>query len=183
MVLAFLLALLLFPYLHIIVVCITIITGRTIRSQNMGDFEKDIQSSFINERVKANLNVLYTSNWLYNKMSANLKPFGLTHEQFNVLRILRGKHPEFMNQKDILARMVAPNSNLTLIIKKLIHKDLIQVSQSDEDRRAYKINLTNEGLLKLKELDGFINKNKESLSSLSESEAFHLNALLDKIRS
>ena len=148
----------------------------------MGDLEKDIQSGFINERVKANLNVLYTANWIYNQMSANLKPFGLTHEQFNVLRILRGKHPEFMNQKDILARMVAPNSNLTLIVKKLVDKNLIEVEQSAEDKRAYEINLTENGLLKLKELDEFIKSQKGNFSNLSESEAFHLNALLDKIR-
>ena len=148
----------------------------------MGDLGKDIQSSFINERVKANLNVLYTANWVYNKMSANLKPFGLTHEQFNVLRILRGKHPDFMNQKDILGRMVAPNSNLTLIVKKLVDKNLIKVSQSSEDKRAYEINLTESGIAKLKELDEFIKSRKENFSNLSESEAFHLNALLDKIR-
>jgi DNA-binding MarR family transcriptional regulator len=148
----------------------------------MADFEKDIQSSFINERVKANLNVLYTANWIYNKMSANLKPFGLTHEQFNVLRILRGKHPDFMNQKDILSKMVAPNSNLTLIIKKLIDKNLVKVNQSATDKRAYEINLTEDGLLKLEKLDEFIASNKEGFSPLSESEAFHLNALLDKIR-
>lgn len=148
----------------------------------MADFEDDIQSKFINERVKANLNVLYTANWIYNKMSSNLKPFGLTHEQFNVLRILRGKHPDFMNQKDVLSRMVAPNSNLTLIIKKLIGKNLVKVNQSAEDKRAYEINLTENGLLKLKEVDEFIRSQKDGFSSLSESEAFHLNALLDKIR-
>ena len=148
----------------------------------MGDLEKDIQSSFINERVKANLNVLYTANYIYNKMSANLKPYDLTHEQFNVLRILRGKHPDFMNQKDILSRMVAPNSNLTLIIKKLIDKNLVKVNQSEADKRAYEINLTEAGLLKLKELDEYIKSRQDNFSPLSESEAFHLNALLDKIR-
>ena len=148
----------------------------------MGDLEKDIQSSFINERVKANLNVLYTANWIYNKMSANLKPFDLTHEQFNVLRILRGKHPEFMNQKDILERMIAPNSNLTLIIRKLADKRLIEVEQSSEDKRAYEINLTEGGMSKLKEVDKYIKAQNDNLSNLSESEAFHLNALLDKMR-
>lgn len=148
----------------------------------MADFEKDIQSSFINERVKANLNVLYTANWIYNKMSVNLKPFGLTHEQFNVLRILRGKHPEPMPQKDILKRMIAPNSNLTLIVKKLVTKNLIAVVQSAADKRHYEISLTADGLLKLTELDQFIEAHKGNFSKLSESEAFHLNALLDKIR-
>lgn len=148
----------------------------------MGDFKNDIQSSFLNERVKANLNVLYTANYLYNKMSANLKPFGLTHEQFNVLRILRGKHPDFMSQKDILERMLAPNSNLTLIIKKLVRKKLITVKQSAKDKRAYEINITADGMLKLKELDQYIKSQKGNFSPLSESEAFHLNALLDKLR-
>lgn len=148
----------------------------------MADFENDIQSKFMNERVKANLNVLYTANWIYNRISADLKPFGLTHEQFNVLRILRGKHPDFMNQKDILVRMVAPNSNLTLIVKKLIDKNLVKVNQSETDKRAYEINLTADGLQKLKELDEHIESKKNDFSSLSESEAFHLNALLDKIR-
>lgn len=167
--------------MHKLVVCITIFLKLGI-DFDMGDFENDIQSSFINERVKANLNVLYTANWIYNKMSANLKPYGLTHEQFNVLRILRGKHPEFMSQKDILKRMVAPNSNLTLIVKKLVDKELIKVNQSAFDGRQYEINITEAGLLKLKELDEFIKSQKDSFSSLSESEAFHLNALLDKVR-
>lgn len=148
----------------------------------MAGFEDDIQSSFINERVKANLNVLYTANWIYNRMSANLKPYNLTHEQYNVLRILRGKHPESMSQKDILKRMIAPNSNLTLIVKKLVDKGLIEVRQSALDGRQYEINITEKGLLKLKELDEFIKLQKDNFSPLSESEAFHLNALLDKIR-
>ncbi len=164
-----------------LVVCITIFSALVIYF-DMADFEKDIQSSFPSERVKANLNVLYTANWIYNRMSANLKPFGLTHEQFNVLRILRGRHPEFMSQKDILKRMVAPNSNLTLIVKKLVDKELIEVSQSALDGRQYEINITKAGLLKLKEVDEFIKSQKDNFSSLSESEAFHLNALLDKIR-
>jgi len=148
----------------------------------MGDFKNDIKSGFINEHVKANLNILYTANYIYNKISANLKPFDLTHEQFNVLRILRGKHPEFMNQKEILERMIAPNSNLTLIIKKLVDKNLVKVNQSAIDKRAYEINITEDGMVKLEELDQFIKAQKGNFSSLSESEAFHLNALLDKIR-
>jgi DNA-binding MarR family transcriptional regulator len=148
----------------------------------MGDLEKDIQSSFINEQQKADLNVLYTANWVYNKISGNLKPFGLTLEQFNVLRILKGSHPEFMSQKDILARMVAPNSNLTLIIKKLVDKNLIEVNKSATDNRAYEISLTEDGMIKLDEVGEHIKSKKGNFSALSESEAFHLNALLDKIR-
>lgn len=149
----------------------------------MARLEEEIkQSKFQNEQIKANLNVLFTANWLYNKISANLKPFNLTHEQFNVLRILKGSHPKEMCQKDILSRMIAPNSNVTLIIKKLVVKKLIKVNQSELDKREYKINITHSGLSLLEEIDKVFKQSKNTMNGLSASEAFHLNALLDKLR-
>jgi DNA-binding MarR family transcriptional regulator len=149
----------------------------------MASLEKEIkQSKFENELIKANLNILFTSNWLYNKISANLKPFNVTHEQFNVLRILKGSHPEVMCQKDILSRMIAPNSNVTLIIKKLVTKNLIQVIQSNTDKREYQITITNTGLALLDEIAKSMKAKNTYFNSLTVSEAFHLNALLDKLR-
>lgn len=149
----------------------------------MASLEEAIkQTKFPDELIKANLNVLYTANWLYNKITNNLKPFNLTHEQYNVLRIIKGKHPESMCQKDILSRMVAPNSNVTLIIKKLVAKQLVSVNQSEVDKREYKINLTMAGQNLLKEVNEHLLTAPNLISTLSESEAFHLNALLDKLR-
>jgi DNA-binding MarR family transcriptional regulator len=150
----------------------------------MASLEQDIkQKNFANEQVKANLNVLYTANWIYNKISSFLKPNNLTHEQFNVLRILRGSQPKNMCQKDILSRMIAPNSNVTLIITKLKTKKYIKVIQSEKDKREYVINITKEGLSVLNEMDKIFEQQKRNFNNLSDSEAFHLNALLDKIRS
>jgi DNA-binding MarR family transcriptional regulator len=150
----------------------------------MASLEHDIkQKNFANEQVKANLNVLYTANWIYNKISSFLKPNNLTHEQFNVLRILRGSQPKNMCQKDILSRMIAPNSNVTLIITKLKTKKYIKVIQSEKDKREYVINITTEGLSVLNEMDKIFEQQKRNFNNLSDSEAFHLNALLDKIRS
>jgi DNA-binding MarR family transcriptional regulator len=149
----------------------------------MRTLEEEIkQSKFANEHIKANINVLFTANWLYNKFSVLLKPYNLTHEQFNVLRILKGSHPKEMCQKDILSRMIAPNSNLTLIIKKLVVKKLIKVSQSAIDKREYQIQITTQGLNLLKEIEKEFSKINKPLNGLSTSEAFHLNALLDKLR-
>ncbi|OYU94584.1 MAG: MarR family transcriptional regulator [Bacteroidetes bacterium B1(2017)] len=149
----------------------------------MASLEQEIkQKSFASEQVKANLNVLFTANWIYNKISSFLKPHNLTHEQLNVLRILRGSHPKTMCQKDVLSRMIAPSSNVTLIIKKLKTKNFILVHQSEKDKREYVISITKEGLSLLKKLDQVFDNEKGSLLKLSESEAFHLNALLDKIR-
>lgn len=141
------------------------------------------QKAFESELVKANLNVLYTANWLYNKINAVLKTYNLTHEQFNVLRILKGSQPHSMCQKDILSRMIAPNSNVTLIIKKLVAKNYVRVAQSDADKRHYDISITEEGLLLLHEVNQAIANNKHTFNGLSVSESFHLNALLDKLRS
>lgn len=154
-----------------------------VRNSKMASLEKEIQQkSFANEQVKANLNVLYTANCLYNQITSALKPFQLTHEQFNVLRILRGSHPKSMNQKDILSRMISHSSNLTLIIKKLKDKKFVTVLQSKKDKREYIINISKIGLSKLKVVDQFMQLQKENWSRLTESEAFHLNALLDKMR-
>jgi DNA-binding MarR family transcriptional regulator len=149
----------------------------------MASLEKEIQqSSFANEHIKANLNVFFTANWLYNKISAILKPYNLTQEQFNVLRILRGSHPKSMCQKDILSRMVSPSSNVTLLVRKLVKKELISVHQSDSDRREYVINIKKKGLDLLKELDKHLENQKEYISKLTDAEAKQLNKLLDKMR-
>lgn len=149
----------------------------------MATLEEEIkQSKFPNEHIKAHLNVLFTANWLYNKISANLKPFNLTHEQFNVLRILKGSHPKKMNQKDVLSRMIAPNSNITLIVKKLVVKRLIVVQKSSTDKREYEINITNSGLQLLKEIGKDLKDKTNTIGKISVSEAFHLNALLEKLR-
>lgn len=140
------------------------------------------QTKFQSEHIKSHLNVLYTANWLYNKISSHLKPFNLTHEQFNVLRILKGSHPQKMSQKDILSRMIAPNSNITLIVKKLINKQLIEVQQSEIDKREYEINITSSGLALLDQVGLELSNQANLIGKLSTSEAFHLNALLDKLR-
>jgi DNA-binding MarR family transcriptional regulator len=149
----------------------------------MARLEEEIkQPKFASEHIKANLNLLFTANWLYNKLSANLKPHNLTHEQFNVLRILKGSHPKCMRQRDILSRMIAPNSNVTLIVQKLLKKQLIVVQQSEMDKREYEINISDAGLDLLEVVGKDFRSKPNILGSLSVSEAFHLNALLDKLR-
>lgn len=137
---------------------------------------------FNNEQLKANINILYTANWLYNKMSAILKPYNLTHEQFNILRILRGSHPRSMCQKDVLSRMIAPQSNITALMKKLVAKGLVVIVKSTSDKREYVINISEQGLELLEKMDTELKPEMLKVNTLSVSEAFHLNSLLDKIR-
>lgn len=151
--------------------------------EDMASIEQEIkQVKFGNELVKANINVLFTANWLNNRISAVFKPFNVTHEQFNVLRILKGSHPTAMCQKDILSRMIAPNSNVTLLIKKLKDKNLIAVLQSDRDKREYEISIAEPGLSLLLEIESILQSKVTDFNQLEESDAKTLNDLLDKLR-
>lgn len=149
----------------------------------MASIEKEIkQGRFKYPQVKANINVLFTANWLNNNITTILKPHNLTPEQFNVLRILRGRHPEGMCQKDILERMIARQSNVTLIVKKLKTKKMIEVLRSELDRREYVISITAFGLSVLELVDKVSTREIISVNKLTDGEANQLSLLLDKLR-
>lgn len=145
--------------------------------------EDEIKSKgFPNEQVKATINVLFTASWLHAKVSAHLRQFDLSHEQFNVLQILKGQHPNPVAQKDILHRMVDRSSNLTRILAKLKAKGLVVIDRSETDRREYEIRLTPEALSLQCTIASCNEIAPDTMIGLNTSECFHLNALLDKLR-
>ena len=109
--------------------------------------EEAIQTqTFGSEKHKAVLHLMYTTYVLKTKIAAVLKESEITMEQYNVLRIMRGKHPQCMCVKDIAGRMIERNSNVPRIADKLVAKKLIQRYQSKEDKRHTSLSLTNKGL-------------------------------------
>lgn len=149
----------------------------------MASIEEEIkQKSFVSEQAKATINLLFTANWLQSKISAVLRPYGLSPEQYNVLRILNGSHPNALCQKDILDRMIAPKSNLTLIIGRLKQKNCVEVNRASHDKREYSISITESARTMLQEVYHVLNQHQSSTLPLNEKEANSLNALLEKIR-
>lgn len=145
--------------------------------------EQAIKSTkFKNEVHKATLNVLYTAWWLKTLMSKELKGFGLTHEQYNVLRILRGKHPESMCVKDIGSRMIEPSSNVPRIIDRLVIKKLVKRANSEIDKRETVITLTQSGIAVLEATTSKVNELMETDVQMTEKDATSLNQLLEKLR-
>lgn len=145
--------------------------------------EQAIKSSkFKSEVQKAGLNILYTAWWLKTIMSKELKEYGLTHEQYNVLRILKGKYPEQMCVRDIACRMIEKNSNVPRIIDRLEVKKLVRRSTSAEDKRETVITLTTAGINMLaittEKIDGLYTETVQ----MDEECAGTLNSLLEKIR-
>ena len=146
----------------------------------MGDISKDIQSTFPSEKVKAFINIKYTANWLSSIENEFFKPFGISPQQFNILRILRGAGKAIKVQ-EIKDRMIERAPNATRLMDKLCSKNLIERIRCPEDRRVVHIAITNEGLNLLNDIDKLGNKNK-ILDKLTEEEAKQLSNLLDKVR-
>lgn len=145
--------------------------------------EQAIQSTrFKNEVHKAGLNILYTAWWLKTVMSRELKEFGLTHEQYNVLRILKGKHPELICVKDIACRMIEKNSNVPRIIDRLEIKKLVKRATSEADKRETVISLTQSGIAVLEASTQRINVIFDEVMVINEDEAASINQLLEKVR-
>ncbi|WP_204345311.1 MarR family winged helix-turn-helix transcriptional regulator [Psychroserpens algicola] len=145
----------------------------------MGDLSKDINSSFPNSKVKALLNIIYTANWINSHQNAFFKPFGISPQQFNILRILRGAG-EPIKVQTIKERMLERAPNATRLMDKLCDKHLIERLPCPDDRRVVHINITTKGLGLLDEIDKDFKD--DILKNLTEKEAGQLSDLLDKIR-
>ncbi|HEX8279140.1 MAG TPA: MarR family transcriptional regulator [Segetibacter sp.] len=137
---------------------------------------------FSSESQKAGLNIMYTAWWLKTLISRELKIFGLTAEQFNVLRILKGKHPEKMCVKDIAGRMIERNSNVPRIIDRLVAKKYADRSNSEIDKRETVIALTDDGIDILQNASKKVNDLFSRAFSIKEEEARQLNDLLESVR-
>jgi len=145
----------------------------------MGDLSKDINSKFPNNKVKALLNIIYTANWINSHQNAFFKPYGISPQQFNILRILKGAG-EAIKVQTIKERMIERAPNATRLMDKLCDKNLIKRLPCPEDRRVVFIEITSEGLQLLNEIS--INFKDDLLENLTNDEALLLSDLLDKIR-
>ncbi len=145
----------------------------------MGNISKDINSTFPNKKVKALINIKYTANWLQSLENDFFKPYEISPQQFNILRILRGaKKP--IKAQIVKERMVERAPNATRLLDKLSEKKLIERTRCKKDKRVLYVNITKEGLLLLSDLD--TDFSPDFLSDLSEKEAALLSDLLDKLR-
>lgn len=145
----------------------------------MGDLSKDINSKFANNRIKALLNILYTANWITSCQNEFFKNYGISPQQYNILRILKGAE-EPLNVQVIKDRMIERAPNATRLMDKLCAKKLIDRLPCPEDRRVVKIIITDDGKALLASIPD--NLNKDLLKNLNEDEAEQLSNLLDKMR-
>jgi DNA-binding MarR family transcriptional regulator len=144
--------------------------------------EKDInQQVFRSEYQKSIINLIYTFNWVNEKLNKSFEPFDITQQQFNILRILRGAG-EPLSTLQIRQRMLDKMSDTSRIVDRLVKKGMVKKSTCREDRRLVDVLLTDKGKKLLQTMDGMNEEMEAVFKYLSEGEARQLNTLLDKIR-
>lgn len=146
--------------------------------------EEAIQQKKIDDPYsKAIINLLYTNSYIVSHQSRFFKSYGISAEQYNVLRILRGQHPEPISVSSIQERMLNKMSNASRLVEKLTQKGFADRAECPSDRRQVDVTISSEGLSLLGTLEeGVMTLNREILH-LSPKELEVLSNLLDKARS
>ena len=149
----------------------------------MGKIEEAIQQKeFKNPFNKAVVNLLYTHSYLVTSQNGLLKPYDLSPEQYNVLRILRGQNGVPTTVSSIQERMLNKMSNASRLVDKLKSKDLVKREECPSDRRQVDILITEKGLQLLEILEKQVDQSHKNFLHLNEEEVIQLNDLLDKLR-
>ena len=144
--------------------------------------EKDIsQRKFKTEYQKVMVNLIFTHNWMMERMKQFFEQADLTPQQFNILRILRGAGQP-LSTLQIRQRMLDKMSDTSRIVDRLIKKGLAKKVVCKSDRRLVDVSISEKGLKLLEKLDDMQTDLDGIVNKLNESDAKQLNKLLDKIR-
>lgn len=148
----------------------------------MGFDEEIKQTKKVSNYQKGIANLVLTHNHVVSQLEAFIDEYDLTLPQYNILRILRGQHPEPSTNNLIKERIIQRNSDVTRIMDRLITKGLVDRTGCCNDRRKVDILISREGLRILNEIDNHIDVVENLLSGLDQKEIITFNILLDKIR-
>jgi MarR family 2-MHQ and catechol resistance regulon transcriptional repressor len=145
--------------------------------------EKDIkQQHFTSENQKVIINLVFTNNWLTEKIRVLLSAEDITLQQFNILRILRGSYPQPLSTLTIRERMLDKMSDTSRIVDRLLLKGLVSKKTCPSDKRLVDISITEEGKKVLTKIDRNEKEMSAIVGNLNQQEMKLLNGLLDKMR-
>ena len=141
--------------------------------------ENEIKHIFSSAQQRALTNIIFTSNWVLNRIASALKPTNLSLQQFNVLSILYGQPNYTATVTLITDRLIDRMPNTSRLLNKLMDKGLIEKERNSSDQRVVYIKLTQDGIVQKKRARAIIDS---ILVSLSDEEADLLNDMLEKVR-
>jgi DNA-binding MarR family transcriptional regulator len=144
--------------------------------------DEAIKAKFRNIEHKTAVNLIFTAHWLEDYFSETLKSYDLTHQQFNVLRILRGSFPMPLTQREIRERMIDKMPDVSRMMEKLKYKGLINCILSPSDRRNNQITISEKGLELLSSIDQIDKQIDKLFDGFSQEELLRFNEFMDKLR-
>jgi len=148
----------------------------------MGIDQDILQTKFRNEYQKASINLIYTHNWMLERSREFFASEDITPQQFNILRILRGSHPQPLSTLQIRERMLDKMSDTSRIVDRLLKKGLVKKITCKADRRLVDVTISDKGLKLLEKMDRHDSDMEAVFKNLTDAEAKTLNKLLDKVR-
>ena len=144
--------------------------------------DEAMQTKFENDTHRMLASIIFTGNWIQNNFADFITPFGLSAQQFNILRILRGAK-DWVTMNEVKKRMVEKSPNATRLCDKLLVKKLIYRERSANDKRSISLKISSNGLQLLKDIDDTDNSSfMEFTNNVSSEEAKTLITILDKLR-
>ena len=144
--------------------------------------ENAILGQISDPHLKAIINIELTNGWQCNIQDNFFKSYQLSHQQYNILRILRGQYPEGVSVNDIKRRMIDKMSNVSRLVEKLKQKGYVERVECASDRRVVFVHLTETGSSILAEIDKSIGINLAAFNRISVEEADELSRILEKLR-
>jgi len=141
------------------------------------------QPKFYSATQKATINIMYTASWFSATMQSALKPFGISSQQFNIMRILRGQGTRSVSLKLVSGRMIDHMSNTSRLVDKLVNKGYVKRESSECDRRQLAITLTDTGRAHLVKISNAVEELSNSLfDHMDENKLNTLSDILDEFR-
>lgn len=140
------------------------------------------QKQFQSEQEKVLVNLIFTYNYFQQKFDELLKPFGITPQQYNILRILKGQYPNSITLNNIKSRMLDKNSDVSRIVERMRKKNLLTRKINPANRREVGISITPQGMELLKKINPLMKQYHNRIAHMSDDELVALNNLLDKLR-
>lgn len=145
--------------------------------------ETDIhQATFKDVKQKAMINLLYSYGWVIEQIKTFVANEDITHQQYNILRILRGSAPKPLSTLQIRERMLDKMSDTSRIVDRLVTKELVKKCTCVSDKRLVDVTISEKGQLLLAKLDANSDHINKVMNNLTEEEAEQLSDLLDKLR-
>lgn len=147
----------------------------------MAKIDIEIKGKFENNKHRFIANLVFTSNWFRNLVGEHLKPYNISFQQLNILRILRGAE-DWMSMNDLKDLMIEKSPNATRLADKLIVKGFIERKRSEADRRVVYLAITDKGVELLETINNISGNYMEFMSRITEEEAKLVSDILDKVR-